>query len=45
MATQDVDAFSDLEKFRILSLAHQWIICGEWVPSESEFKQLIKTPQ
>ncbi len=25
---------SDLEKFSITSLAHQWIPCGEWVPSE-----------
>ncbi len=37
-AMQDVDEFvsfrSDLEKFTITSLAHQWILCGEWVPSE-----------
>ncbi len=26
-------------------LAHQWILCSEWVPSEWESKQLIKTSQ
>ncbi len=26
----------------VSSLAHQWIICSEWVPSEWESKQLIK---
>ncbi len=31
-----------LEKFNITSLAHQ---CSEWVPSEWESKQLIKTTQ
>ncbi len=30
----DVDKHSDLEKFSITSLAHQWILCSEWVPSE-----------
>ncbi len=25
---------SDLEKYSIASLAHQWILCSEWVPSE-----------
>ncbi len=47
---QDVDEFlhlffirTDLEKFNIASLAHQWILCSEWVPSEWESKQLIKT--
>ncbi len=25
---------TDLEKFSITSLAHQWILCSEWVPSE-----------
>ncbi len=35
----------DLEKFSITSLAHQWIVCSEWVPSEWESKQLIKTLQ
>ncbi len=43
-AIQDVDEFvssSDLEKFSIPSLAHQWILCSEWVPSEWESKQLI----
>ncbi len=29
---------SDLEKCIITSLAHQWILCSEWVPSEWEFK-------
>ncbi len=45
-AIQDVDEFvssSDSEcKFSITSLAHQWILCSEWVPSEWESKQLIK---
>ncbi len=36
---------SDLEKSNITSLAHQWILCSEWVPSEWESKQLIKTSQ
>ncbi len=27
----------------LASLAHQWILCSEWVPSESESKQLLKT--
>ncbi len=31
------------EKNSITSLAHQWILCSEWVPSEWESKQLIKT--
>ncbi len=47
-AIQDVDEFvssSDLEKLHITSLAHKWIICSEWVPSEWETKQLIKTSQ
>ncbi len=33
----DVDEFvssSDLKKCSIPSLAHQWILCSEWVPSE-----------
>ncbi len=25
---------TDLEKFRLTSLGHQWILCSEWVPSE-----------
>ncbi len=36
---------TDLGKFSITSLAHQWILCSEWVPSEWESKQLIKTSQ
>ncbi len=43
---QDVDEFvysSDLEKCSISSLAQQWTFCSEWVPSEWESKQLIKT--
>ncbi len=35
----------DLEKCSIASLAQQWILCSEWVPSEWESKQLIKTSQ
>ncbi len=35
----------DLEKCSITSLAQQWILCSEWVPSERESKQLIKTSQ
>ncbi len=30
------------DKFSITSLAHQWILCSEWVPSEWESKQLWK---
>ncbi len=40
-AIQDVDEFvssSDLEKLQITSLAHKWILCSEWVPSEWETK-------
>ncbi len=36
-AIQDVDevlSSADLEKCIIPSLAHQWILCSEWVPSE-----------
>ncbi len=32
---------TDLEKFSITSIAHQWIHCNEWVPSEWESKQQI----
>ncbi len=32
---------TDLEKFRITSLAHQWILCSEWVPSEWTMKKNI----
>ncbi len=35
----------DLEKFSVTSLAHQRILCSEWVPSEWESKQWIKTSQ
>ncbi len=34
-----------VEKCGITSLAHQWILCSEWVPSEWESKQMIKTSQ
>ncbi len=37
--------WTNLEKFCITSLAHQWILCSEWVPSEWESKQLIKPSQ
>ncbi len=33
---------TDLNNFSITSIAHQWILCSEWVPSEWESKQLIK---
>ncbi len=33
---------TNLETFSITLLAHQWILCSEWVPSECESKQLIK---
>ncbi len=33
---------TDLENCIITSLAHQWILCSQWVPSEWESKQLIK---
>ncbi len=36
---------TDLEKCSITSLGQQWIFCSEWVPSEKESKQLIKTLQ
>ncbi len=36
---------TDLEKCYIKSLAHQWILCSEWVPSEWESKHLLKTSQ
>ncbi len=29
--------WTDLKKFSIISLAHQWILCSEWVPSEWAF--------
>ncbi len=32
---------TELEKFSITAIAHQWILCSEWVPSEWESKQLI----
>ncbi len=34
---------TDLEKCSFASLAHQWILCSESVPSESESKQLKTT--
>ncbi len=37
--------WTDLEKCSITAVAHQWILCSEWVPSEWESKQLIKTSQ
>ncbi len=37
-ASQDLDSFfikgTDFEKLSITSLAQQWILCSEWVPSE-----------
>ncbi len=46
-AIQDVDEFvSSLKQVWInqaLLLAHQWILCCEWVPSEWESRELIKT--
>ncbi len=44
-AIQDVDEFLNeyLEKCSIASLAQQWMLCSEWVPSEWESNQLIKT--
>ncbi len=33
------------EKCSITSLVHQWILCSEWVPSDWESKQLIKTSE
>ncbi len=36
---------SNLEKCSIASLVQQLILCSEWVPSEWESKQLIKTSQ
>ncbi len=43
-AIWDVDEFvfsSDLEKRSIASLANQWILCSEWVPSKWESKHPI----
>ncbi len=34
-----------LKMFCMPSLAHQWIHCSQWVPSEWEFKRLIKASQ
>ncbi len=34
-----------LEKCVIASVSQQWMLCSEWVPSEWESKQLIKTSQ
>ncbi len=36
---------TDLEKFSITSLAHRWILCSEWLPSEWESKQLLNASQ
>ncbi len=49
-AIQDEDGFVDSWEHiwricSITSLAHQWTLCSEWVPSEWESKQLIKTSQ
>ncbi len=47
-AIQDANEFvssSDLEKCSIASVSQQWMLCSEWVPSEWESKQLIKTSQ
>ncbi len=48
-AIQDVYKFvsssEQILKFSITSIAQQWILCSEWVPSEWESKQLIKTSQ
>ncbi len=48
---QDVEEFvysSDLEKCNITSLAQQWMLCSEWVPSEwvqTADKNITKNPQ
>ncbi len=47
-AIQDVEQFifsleMILRNLALLSLTHQLILCSEWVPSEWESKQLIKT--
>ncbi len=47
-AIPDYDEFvssSDLEKCVSASVSQQWMLCSEWVPSEWESKQLIKTSQ
>ncbi len=36
---------SSEQSWRNLVPHHQWILCSEWVPSEWESKQLIKTSQ
>ncbi len=46
---QDVDKFfsigTDLDKFSIASLAHHWILCSEWVPSDLRVQTAGKTSQ
>ncbi len=37
--------FEYLEKCVSASVSQQWMLCSEWVPSEWESKQLIKTSQ
>ncbi len=40
-----LQAIRDVEEFVSSSLVHQCFLCSEWVPSEWESKQLIKTSQ
>ncbi len=40
-----VSSLKQILKFSIISIAQQWILCSEWVPSEWESKKLIKTSQ
>ncbi len=40
-----VFAENENEEVSVMSLAHQWILCSEWVPCELESKQLINTSQ
>ncbi len=42
---QDVDEFVSLSEKCSITSVHQLILCSEWVPSEWESKQLIKTSQ
>ncbi len=47
-AIKDVDKFaasSDLGQYSISSLAHQWILRSEWVPSEWESKESPNSPK
>ncbi len=41
--TSHKNVFLNQTRRSMASLPHQWILCSEWVPSEWDSKQLIKT--